>query len=220
MSPDSISEFIKEIGFSEMNAKLWESVCKRLILPVESRNKNDRIRSIKQIKQIQFPYQNDGKFNGIMKHLSEITNGNIQTNKTIEIKCSKQCCGSIESIVDYTKSEGAFHVNGDPTPRWLQFDFKSRKIQINSYLIKTSNNDNTHIYNWKVEISTDGKNWEEIDERNEVKEFNGKNQVKSFEIEMTKPFNFIRFITNKRNFYNEDGFALGKIEFYGNIISE
>lgn len=110
-------------------------------------------------------------------------------------------------------------MNGSPTPRWLQIDFETRKIQINSYFIKTSYNDNTHIRSWTLEISNDGNEWEKIDERNEITELNGINLVKSFSIEMTKPFRYIRFITSKPNFDNDNGFALGKLEFYGNIIS-
>lgn len=135
LSEESIKNFVNEISFYDLNNDLWESVSRRLILPFENQNKNER--SFKQPKpKIEFPYKDDEQFKGILKHLSEITNGNIQTNKTIEIKCSKLCCGNLESLVDFNNSQGAAHVNGSPTPRWLQIDFKTRKIQINSYLIK------------------------------------------------------------------------------------
>ena len=101
------------------------------------------------------------------------------------------------------------------------FDFKKMKIEISNYSIKSHSFDinSTHIKNWVIEISNDGNEWEKIDERNEITELNGINLVKSFSIEMTKPFRYIRFITSKPNFINDDGFALGKLEFYGNIIS-
>ena len=222
LSVESISEFINEMAFNDLNEKIWLSICKRLVLPCEIKTKNERAKS--QTKKIvQFPYQNDQKLNGILKHLSDLTNGNIHSNHTIEISCSYLCCGKYETLVDFNNPDGATHVNKSPSPRWLQIDFKTRKnrkVQINTYLIRTNSSNNKYFRSWNVEISNDGSQWEKIDEQNDVNELNGLNRFKSFNVEMTKPFRFIRFITDKPNFDDNDGFVLGKLEFFGNIISE
>lgn len=99
-------------------------------------------------------------------------------------------------------------------------DFKSRKIQINSYLIKSRDSINRYLKSWKVEISDDGSKWEKIDEKNNNSQLNECNKTQIFNVEMTKPFRFIRIITDKENHYNNNGFSLANLELYGNIIAQ
>lgn len=166
--------------------------------------------------QATFSYDANNVFNGILNHLNEITNGNIQKNQTIEITCSRFCCGSFKSIVDFKNNSDTYaHVTGD-SPRWVKFDLKNRKIQIDSYLIKcTSRSD--QIKSFVVEISDDGNNWEKIDEQNNVSELRNGNRMKLFKIQMTKPFRFIK-ISVKESVSSDGDFDIGRFELYGNLI--
>lgn len=151
---NGIKKFLNEIQFSEINEEIWESICKRLILPVQVKTENKR--SLSKTSQISktFTFDENNMFNGILNHLNETTNGNIQKNKTIEITCSKLCCGSLESIVDF-KNNSDTYAHIAQSPGWVQVDFKSKKVQINSYLIKcTSRSDPIKSFN--IEISDDG----------------------------------------------------------------
>ncbi|KAK8860588.1 hypothetical protein M9Y10_012253 [Tritrichomonas musculus] len=215
LSESGIRQFIDEVSIHQIGDELWKSICKRLVLPVNVKTKNER--ALQQKESISLLYDENNKFNGILKHLTDVSNGNIQTNKTIEIRSSKLCCGKFESIVDFGNQGGFAHIDGSPTPRWLQIDFRERRVQINSYLIKSSPEHNNYLKSWRVEIS-DGNHWEKIDEQDNATELNGKNQMKLFKVQMTKPFRLIRIITEKPNFSCDDGFSLGKLEFYGNII--
>ena len=173
---------------------------------------------------IQYTYDGNNPFNGILKHLTNVTNGNIQANKTIEITCSKLCCGSFENLVDFNNYENYAHLNSSPKPFWLQIDFKQRKIQIKSYLIRSRDGGSLlrFLKSWAVEISNNGNEWKKIDERRNVSELNGQDFMNLFDINKKhEPFRFIRIITDKNNWsvsFGHDGFAIGKLEFFGKII--
>lgn len=223
LSEKVIETFLNEITFDEINIEIWERIKKRLVLPIEIKTKNERTVKQKSRGQI-FNYDEKNPLNGIFHHLTQISNGNIQKNQTIEITCSRKCCGNFESIVEYSNSSGWIHINGTPSPRWLQIDFKSRKIKINSYVIKTAiqnEGNKKHIRSWKLEISNDGNKWEKIDQRDDVSELNGINKMKSFNVSTEHmPFRFIRIITDKNNWYSSDGFEIGKLELFGELLNE
>ena len=58
-----------------------------------------------------------------------------------------------------------------------------------------------------------------IDKRDDVSELNGYDKMKVFNISTEhQPFCFIRIITDKYNWYNNDEFELGRLELFGDII--
>lgn len=213
LSEEGIKLFLNEIDIDEINHLTWESLKKRLIMPTQSESR----RNNKFYKCKEFFYEKD--FNGIFKHLTDVSNGNILLNKTIEITCSKLCCGNLEKLVDFNCTDGYAHIYDENKQRWIQFDFKERKVQINSYLIQSScRSSEDRLKSWKIEISNDGTNWEKIDEQNNVTELNGVNITKLFKVKMTNQFRFIRLFTDKECFSNSKScFSIGKIEFYGTI---
>lgn len=215
LSEKGIEKFLNEIPFSELNEQLWTSICKRLILPVQVKDTNKRSQIKTPQFQATFSYDANNVYNGILNHLNEITNGNIQKNKTIEISSPCFCCGSFESIVDFKNNSDTYaHINGNQ--QLIKFDFKNRKIQIDSYLIKCSSRSDP-IKSFVVEISDDGNKWEKIDEQNDVSELRNGNRMKLFKIQMTKPFRFIK-IDVKESANGCGDFDMGRFELYGNLI--
>lgn len=216
LSEKGIHSFLSEISFNDLNHEIWSSITKRLILPVDGKIGNERAES----KFVEFEYNEQKPLKGILNHLTEKSNGNIQNNKTIEITCSYLCCGTLDTLVDFNDSSNFTHINLNVNPYWLKYDFKSRKIQINSYFIVARDDSSYRRYmkSWAVEISDDGNSWEKIDERNNVSELNGQNSKQIFNVKMTKPFRYIRIISDKNNHQDSNGFTLGNLEFYGNII--
>lgn len=216
LSEKSIELFLSEFSLGQIDELIWDGIKKRLVLPV-------RAAPSKRCKTDVFSYDSNNPFNGILQHLTAKTKGNIQSNKTVEITCSDLCCGKYESLVDFSSTSGHVHVNGSPSPRWLLIDFKTRKIEVSSYLIKSCNKSSYgNIYalkSWKVEVSNDGSNWEMIDKRDNVSELNGELKMHVFNVEKKyEPFRFIRIITDQDNWYCGDGFVIGKLELFGSII--
>lgn len=220
LTEKSIQCFLDEIEFDDISYDIWSQIKKRLILPVKiTLPKNSRI---KKPTAPTFEYDSLNPFNGIFHHLTEVSNGNIQTNQTIEIKASNLCCGSYETLVDFQNTEGYTHVSGNHSPRWLQIDFKTRKVQIDSYLIKSPKSQDSSgackLKSWKVEVSNDGLKWDMIDERENVSELNGDHKLVFFKIKtITEPVRFFRIISNQDNWNNSGGFNISKLELFGNI---
>lgn len=172
-------------------------------------------------KDVTFKCNISDPFNGILMHLTKKTNGNIQINHTIDITSSSLSCGNYEPLVDYQNINGHAHIAG--SPRWLQFDLKNRKAEIDSYLIKSAHTDEDrhssyYLKNWRLEISMNGSDWSLIDERSNDSELNGNYKIHLYKLnKLSKPFRYIRIISNGGN-WNNDDFTIGKLELYGNLI--
>ena len=221
LSEKAVELFLSEIEFEDINYNIWSQIKKRLVLPVQIKSSKNQRHKDKPLPT--FSYNISDPFNRILNHLSKVSNGNIQSNKTIEISASKLCCGSYETLVDYQKEDGFTHVDGNPCPRWLQIDFKSRKIQVDSYLIKSPKSGDSgglrKLKTWKVEVSNDASNWKLIDERKNVSELKGDHSMQLFRIkEKSEPFRYFRIITDQDNWCDSDGFNICKLELFGNII--
>lgn len=217
LSEEGIQNFLNEVGFDSINEIIWERIKKRLILPVENKEKGNHKYSLSK----GYFFNGSNNFGGIISHLTQVTNGNVFQNKTIDITCSKLCCGDIKSLVDFNSAGGWVHVYASPSPRWIQYDFKSREIQINAYQLKSSGRgSDDYLKSWRMEISDDGSKWDKIDEQNNVTELNGQDLTKLFNVQMTKPFRFIRIATETPAFSGNNYFSIGKLEFYGKIIGE
>ena len=76
----------------------------------------NRARYTGNIKQ-DFSYDGQNPFNGIIKHLTTTTGGNIVTNKTIEMNSSCIGPGVYETLVDLNDKSGFCRIAGQP--RWL-----------------------------------------------------------------------------------------------------
>lgn len=107
---------------------------------------------------------------------------------------------------------------------WQNLSFQSQiwKILVECiFYVKSKEGNKKHIRSWKLEISNDGNKWEKIDQRDDVSELNGINKMKSFNVSTEHlPFRFIRIITDKNNWYSSDGFEIGKLELFGELLNE
>lgn len=223
LTENCVKRFLDEVQFDDISIDVWSQIKKRLVLPVQIQAENKQRHRNKRGPS--FKYDISEPFNGILKHLTKISNGNIQTNKTVEITCSNKSCGKYEDIVDYQKEGGHLHVQENPSPRWIQIDFKKRNVQIDSYIIKSphisedSCNDK-YLKSWRIETSLDATNWKTVDERKNVSELNGNYCKCLFNInKLTEPFRYFRIITDQPSWKNDgDGFNIGKLELFGNII--
>lgn len=218
LSEKGIQIFLNEIHFEDIDQLIWNNIIKRLVLPV----KNNSVNTHRYSKNaIEYPYNSERPLDGIFKHLTDISKGNIQTNKTIEMSCSRLCCYKLETIVDSNNSSEYTHIDRSQNVAWLKIDFKKYKVLLKSYLIKVRDNSCIRfLRSWRIDISNDGEKWETIDERNDVSELNGQNNMKLFNVEKcNNPFRFMRIFTDKVNWNNQnDGFTIGNLELFGNLI--
>ncbi|KAK8840531.1 hypothetical protein M9Y10_030739 [Tritrichomonas musculus] len=213
----TIENFLNELEFIDLDPYLWTSIKKRLVLPVKNEMKNERATSQVAANYKEFVYNGQNQFDGICKYLTDTSNGNIISNNTIEVKNPRICCGDVKTLFDYNNRKCWTHV--DSNPAWILFDFKERKVQLNSYAIRTRHvGGHSFLRSWRIEISDDGSNCTLVDERKNIEELNGQDKSHVFNISMTNQFRFIR-LTSDLNLRcsNHPDFSIANIEFYGKL---
>ena len=192
VSEEMIEKFINEFNIEQLNLGIWRSICKRLI----GKEKSDIYRYTEKAKIEKFGDEKGQQFEGIMHHLTVESGGNIHDNGTVEITANS-IDGSYhpKNLVEY-KENNYYQCGYDSKVlSSVCFDFKDKSVNLSSYTIKSNHNSDgdNNPKSWVVEVSKDGKNWEEIDRRENNESLKGKYIVSTFKVQ--KPnHGFYRFI--------------------------
>ena len=228
LSEKNIENFISVFDIEHITSGTWHSICNRLQQPImkkedNSNNKERYLNEEAEIKIKEFKVNESQEFRGIMRYLTEKSNGNIHDNGTINITSNSIYGYGYEprNSVDYEKTN--YYESKDDGDAFICFDFKDRLIQLQSYSIKTCDNEpNTfHLKNWVIEISKDGNNWTEIDRHENDSTMNKRFTTCTFNIEKSSDFaRFIKLRQTGNSWYqynNHNKFLFNYIEFYGKI---
>lgn len=195
LSEKSIEKFVKKIEFEDVNQHTWRSVCERLA-PSTISLQRDRTRYNKQNKYREFKLEKGRELDGILKYLTQKTGGNIHDNGTIEIT-SNSICNNFsyhpKNLVDFEKTNLYESQNNSDT--FVCFDFKDRQIQLSDYSIKSCGDSQNgwHPRNWAIEVSKDGKSWEEVDRHSNDSTLNGCHITSSFKVSKERK-EFYRYV--------------------------
>ena len=186
LSTQSIQEFTKNFDINDINDSIWKNICCRL-------EQNISIESIKAYKESHQNFLNNRYsaqwYEHIIQYLSEQCHENIQIQNLVQITSSSIWDSKFgaENIIkqnDQKKFGTKNEVNS-----WVQFDFKKTKVMIDSYTLKTWNEDETfeHLKNWILEVSNDGKNYTEIDRQINCDLLRGKLKTATFNVFCSTP---------------------------------
>lgn len=167
-----------------------------------------------------FQFQPGNLFNGIIKHLTDITGGNIHRNGTIELTCEEKTSSDQppENILD--NNSKCFGARSGSQNYCIKFDFKSRLIEITGYAIKSYSFSSGHMKSWVLEMSKDGDKWEQIDQRQDDSSLNGSSRKSEFKIANPKGFSRYVRIRQTGEFWGYQSFispGFSQIEFYGRL---
>ncbi|KAK8841528.1 hypothetical protein M9Y10_027149 [Tritrichomonas musculus] len=185
LSEKSIEKFVKTIEFEDVNQHTWRSVCERLA-PSTISPQRDRTRYNKQNKYREFKLEEGRELDGILKYLTKKTGGNIHDNGTIEITSNSiyNDNNSLhpKNLVDFEKTN-VYESKNQPDI-FVCFDFKDMQIQLSDYSIKSGGDGQNgwHLRNWAIEVSNDGKSWEEVDRHSNDSTLNGSYITSSYKI--------------------------------------
>lgn len=219
----AIEKFINTFDINCMNSTIWNSICKRLIMSKsatqnEPRTQNQPIETFREFRRFE-----GGEFNGIINFLTTKTGGNVHLNDTVEITSNSVFRDFVPSnLVDY-KSNFSYSSNNEPNVK-VCFDFKNRKIQLDSYSIKSTDNHQNmgHMRNWVVEVSNDLKKWYIVDRRSNASDLNGPLITACFDLNR-RSNNYYRYIQIRqtgeswRNGSGEYTVYFNMIEFFGKM---
>jgi len=210
----------------EQNNKILEKDSiieeKNKLLQAKDEIINEHKNQIKEQKE-EYSFKSD-LFSGIFDGLSKKLGRNLADSNDVDVTVSSVYDNDCSyGPINVFKSDSSFWLTQNLPNSWIQFDFKQRKVSITSYSI----NDEHKIKSWKVEGSTDGNVFEMIDNKinttdfqNSNDRFNDPRAQKNFPVQPNNQyFSNIRITSTGKNWYNNDHFALFRVELFGFVKS-
>ena len=215
VSDEFLRKFIDAFNIDDINSGIWKAICSRLLPSPQAPAPSERY--LEQVREIKHDANNE--FHGIMRQLTDETNGNIHDNGTIEIT-SNSISGSNHPkyLVDY-QNDNYYH-SKDEENATICFDFKERAIQMTSYSIKSynGNQSNGHLRNWVVEVSNDKNSWTAVDKHENDSTLRGYNIIANFITKETDEFyQFARLRQTGKSWSDDYYTYFYFIEFYGKL---
>ena len=153
-----------------------------------------------------------------MKYLTNKTGGNIHDNKTIEVTTSSNYT-SAKNILDFNcDSHYTAESNND---LWICFDFKNMRVSLSHYTLKTWfwGPNFQHLKSWIVEGSDDGREWTELDQREDEESLNDALAFRRFKCLMRVTCRYIRIRSTDVDHSGSNLLILNAVEFYGRLIA-
>ena len=110
-----------------------------------------------------------------------------------------------------------FFVTKDEANSYIRFHFKEGKILFDSYTLKTyhGSKNYAHLKSWILEVSNDGKNYQEVDRHENCDLLNGPLRKSTFKVSISTPQRFVRLTQIGPNWLNNNCLILNQIEFSG-----
>lgn len=229
LSAESVEKFVNTFSIYDITSEIWSSICNRLLRSKEVTEKVilegrylKPMMSKKKCKE--FNAETGHEFEGMMRYLTNETKGNIHDTGAIEITTNSIKNDNInayhpKNLVDYQNN--SHYYSKDEPGVFVCFDFKSRRIQLSSYSIKTQSGgpNACHLKNWVMEVSNDNKSWDEIDCRSNDSTLNGSNNIGIFKInrQSTGFYRYIRLRQTGVCWFNDYRIYFPFIEFFGKI---
>lgn len=220
----TIDEFLSIFDYNNLTAEIWRSISTRLRNTCKETNdeKNQtRYCCIKKEIGKKFQPKGDSNFDGIIKHLRDETNNNIE--KKINITSSVLASDYPPSNVVIYEDQNKFFIcdQSGPNP-WICFEFKENKIIPTCYQIrsKPSGVNGCHPKSWLIEGSNDSSNWEVLDSKKNCSILNGSNIPHLFSInnKNSKEFRYIRMKLEGKAWCGNYHLELDSFELYGKLI--
>ena len=149
-------------------------------------------------------------------HLREECGGNVHEKGIVEITASSNRKNQCHQITNYGWND--WWETRDEANSWVRFDFKTRRVYLKSYSLKSDGGSCQHLLRWSIEGSNDGNEWKEIDKR-DTQDLNGNYIVKNYECELNRTseefYRYLRLRQTGLNSYNNHYLKLSEIEFFG-----
>lgn len=223
VSEKTLSKFIAEFDFSDLNSGAWKSICNRLLPHKDDKdNENKNRYTSKQSNFLEFKHEKGNEFHGILRYLVDKTGGNIHDNGTIKITSnSYQTNHYPKNLVDY--DDISYFASRNVKDIFILFDFIDKKVQLSNYSILSESRGRNlcHLRNWVLEVSNDNDQWEIIDEHTNDPTLNNSNVTATFDTKILNSFyRYVRLRQTGFSWHCGNKFYffwIPNIEFYGRI---
>jgi hypothetical protein len=220
LSLNSFYEYFELVSnsFEHFTLSHWNSLRSRLILPVEPKCPNNRLRDRSLSFQPLTPLL------GIIAYLTAKFSGNIHDCGVANITADRPYSGdpgyahAPKNAADLG-SGSYFHSANEPNQS-VTFDFKALRVRPTHCSIRTYNSspNAAHLKSWVLDGSDDGTTWMEVDRRENNSDLNNKFAVKTFTVERVETFRMVRLRQIAPNHANNNYLLITAFEIFGALI--
>ena len=218
VSNDGLARFYEAFDLDDIDREVWKMVVERS-MKSKAKSADQKVEKRYKYGAKPFLYEKGKEFNGIVRHLTEKTGGNIHSNGTIEVT-SNSYCSSCEpwNLLDF--DNGNYYMANGRWDVYVCYDFKEKKVKITNYSINSiKHSTGHHLKSWVVEVSDDGKEWTTIDEQKESQKLNGTNLAATFDVQPNDYSRYVRF-RNTAGPWGGNSLWFCSLEFYGYLKDE
>ncbi|KAK8843598.1 hypothetical protein M9Y10_024657 [Tritrichomonas musculus] len=217
---EAISSFVDLFDYNDFNRQLWDSVSRRLKMPVIKTNEdlNVRYKNLNFSCKV-FPPQSTDRFSGIIKYLRNKAGDDIGSKISITASSTNGPEYNPNNVIIYEDNYKRFQSENIPNS-WICFEFKENKVVPTHYQIMPCCSPNySNPKSWVIEGSNDDINWELLDERINCSDLNYPYKPKIFNISNPNKneFRFIRMRLTGPTWYDSNYFIFCSFELYGKM---
>jgi hypothetical protein len=166
------------------------------------------------------PFKEAEPLNGIFAHLTRKHNGNLHTKGIVIVSASSTLANQPWQVIE---ADWKSHwVSDDLSDSWIRFDFKTGRMLVTHYTLKTYNYvaGGNHLRSWVLLGSTNENDWLELDRRQSTSDLNDRYRVKTFQCKNPGCYRFIKLVQTGKSHCDSDMLALTGIEFFGTLRND
>ena len=170
---------------------------------------------------IPIPFQSD-PLDGIIAHLARDCGGNVHDMNIVSCSSDDVYTQNPHYHAKYAAdltSNTYFKSNNRPNS-WICYDFKDHRVSISSYTLRSAPDGRDNLQSWVLEVSDDGLNWTQIDQRTNDTRLNGPMFVYHIKPTQARPkrmFKYVRLRQTGKSCASDDTFyfSLSAFEIFG-----
>jgi hypothetical protein len=220
LSTEAFSECADVItmNFELINVHIWESLRKRLRLPVARRPRSGRVLDLSHA----CPFRTNAPLDGIIAYLTEKYDGNVHDKRVVEITARSVYRNdpkyAVKNVADL-KTKNSY-TSAQIPGQWICYDFKEHSVTLTHYSVRSFDGYSQceHPKDWVLEGSLDGEWWVVLDRQNNSKALDGKERIGTFPISEPRELRMIRFRQTGPNHMGNEYLIISGFEVFGTIL--
>jgi hypothetical protein len=203
----------------EIAALKAESSRSRADVQQELADLRERVSGLAAVGKLFFPKE-QAPLDGIISYLTRKCGGNVHDRGVIGTTASSENgsgYGAKQAVEP--GSDGHQFLSNDRRDSWLCFDFKGMWVIPTHYSILSSLAGVSHPKQWCLEVSTDGKQWTEIDRRNN-NDLNGNGLTATYTVSQQVRSKYVRMRLTGQSHDKDHILMLRRLEIFGTLIED
>lgn len=218
VTSSAIYEFASIYDINYITNELW----KKCVLRMVNQTNIVNIENKQRYKRSQKNFSIQNEFSGIINYLNETYKENIR-NKINVVGSTKYQDNATYSPLYVTlfDNDQKFFASCDLEKSFIYFDFLNFRIIPTGYRIK-SRSCGHYLKSWKIDVSNDLKNWEQISDETDTDELNGAHVSHTFKIKNPNcnEIRYFKITQTDKNSYGDNYLCIDSIEIFGTLFLE